>query len=150
VRHHLRGQLGRPVGGRAPQGILGSQLMTTDTAARPLSNAYTAGKLPRAAPWAVLGAALAVCLGTAAFMALSTDSEFNWILALIAGAALFVLVTWTISRLVEGARQAADRLVTSLVTAAFVLALIPLVWLTFTVVADGLPTLLNGTFLTNS
>jgi phosphate transport system permease protein len=124
--------------------------MTTDLQARPLANSLTAGKLPRAAPWAVLAASLAVCLGTGAFLALSTDEEFNWILSLIAGVALFVLANWLISRLVEGARQATDRLVTSLVTAAFVLALIPLIWLTLTVVADGLPTLFNGTFLTHS
>ena len=124
--------------------------MTTDTAPRTLTNSYTAGKLPKAAPWAVLAISLAVCLGAGLIMALSADEEFNWILSLIAGVVLFVLANWVMSRLVEGARQAADRLVTSLVTAAFVLALIPLIWLTITVVVDGLPTLLNGTFLNSS
>jgi phosphate transport system permease protein len=124
--------------------------MTTDTAPRTLANSFTAGKLPTAVPWAVLAISLAVCLGAGLIMALSADEEFNWILALIAGVVLFVLANWIISRLVEGARQAADRLVTSLVTAAFVLALIPLIWLTVTVVVDGLPTLLNGTFLNSS
>jgi phosphate transport system permease protein len=113
--------------------------MTTDTAPRTLANSYTAGKLPKAAPWAVLAISLAVCLGAGLIMALSADEEFNWILALIAGVLLFVLANWIISRLVEGARQAADRLITSLVTAAFVLALIPLIWLTITVVVDGRP-----------
>jgi phosphate transport system permease protein len=124
--------------------------MTTATAPRTLANAFTAGKLPTAAPWAVLAISLAVSLGAGLIMALSTDEEFNWILALIAGVLLFVLANWILSRLVEGARQAADRLITSLVTAAFVLALIPLIWLTVTVVVDGLPTLLNGTFLNSS
>ena len=124
--------------------------MTTDTAPRTLTNSYTAGKLPKAAPWAVLAISLAVCLGAGLIMALSADEEFNWILSLIAGVVLFVLANWVMSRLVEGARQAANRLVTSLVTAAFVLALIPLVWLTVTVVVDGLPTFLNGTFLNSS
>jgi phosphate transport system permease protein len=124
--------------------------MTTDTAPRTLANAFTAGKLPKATPWAVLAVALAVCLGAGLLIALSSDGDFNWILSTIAGVILFVIVNWLISRLVEGARQAANRLVTSLVTAAFVLALIPLVWLTVTVVVDGLPTFLNGTFLNNS
>ena len=124
--------------------------MTTDTAPRTLTNSYTAGKLPKATPWAVLAVALAVCLGAGLLIALSSDGDFNWILSTIAGVILFVIVNWLISRLVEGARQAANRLVTSLVTAAFVLALIPLVWLTVTVVVDGLPTFLNGTFLNSS
>jgi len=118
--------------------------------ARPLANAYTTGKLPSWMPWPILAGALAVSLGAFWLLAAASDAELNWIGGIIVGVALFVFVNWGISRLVEGGRQAADRLVTSLVTGAFVLALIPLVWLTITVVANGLPTLVNGTFLTNS
>ncbi|MGN6271989.1 MAG: phosphate ABC transporter permease PstA [Protaetiibacter sp.] len=125
--------------------------MTTDTAApRVLANAYTTGKLPRWMPWPILAIALAVSLVAFGLLAAASDSDINWIGGIVVGVALFIAVNWLISLLVEGGRQASDRLVTSLVTGAFVLALIPLIWLTITVVTDGLPTLTNGTFLTYS
>ncbi len=126
--------------------------MTTDTVAPPrvLANAFTTGKLPRWMPWPILAVSLAVSLGAFGLWAAASEDSFNWIGGMIVGVALFIVANWVIARLVEGGRQAADRLVTSLVTSAFVLALIPLVWLTITVVTDGLPTLLNGTFLTHS
>lgn len=126
--------------------------MTTDTAAAPrvLPNAFTTGKLPTWMPWPILAVSLAVALGGFALLAGATGDGFNWIAGIILGVVLFVVANWVIARLVEGARQAADRLITSLVTGAFVLALIPLVWLTITVVANGLPTFLNGTFLNSS
>ncbi|AYF97437.1 phosphate ABC transporter permease PstA [Protaetiibacter intestinalis] len=126
--------------------------MTTGTAPAPrlVANAFTAGKLPRWMPWPILAGSLAVALAAFGLMAAAAEEEFNWIAGTIVGVILFVVVNWVIARLVEGGRQAADRLVTSLVTGAFVLALIPLVWLTLTVVVDGLPTLLDGGFLSNS
>jgi phosphate transport system permease protein len=74
----------------------------------------------------------------------------NWIGAVILGVIAFVVLNFVIALLVEGRRRATDRLVTSLVTAAFVIALIPLVWLLETVLQYGLGTLFNGTFLDNS
>lgn len=124
--------------------------MTTETAVRPLANSFTAGKLPRWMPWPILAGALAVSLGAFFLMAAADGSGFNWIGGMIVGVILFVVANWLISRLVEGARQSADRLVTSLVTGAFVLALIPLIWLTATVVVSGAPTFFSSTFLTSS
>jgi phosphate transport system permease protein len=115
-----------------------------------LANAFTTGKLPRWMPWPILAGSLAVALGAFALLTAAPDGGFNWIGGVIVGVVLFVVANWVISRLVEGGRQAADRLVTSLVAGAFVLALIPLVWLTITVVVNGLPTFLNGTFLSYS
>jgi phosphate transport system permease protein len=57
---------------------------------------------------------------------------------LFLGAVVFALATYLTSRVVEGRRKATDRLVTIVVTVAFLLALIPLVSLLFTVVANGL------------
>lgn len=54
------------------------------------------------------------------------------------GFALYLLTVAIVSRLVEGRRKAADRLITSLVTAAFALAVIPLVSLAWTVVTNGI------------
>jgi len=110
----------------------------------------TAAKLPRWAPWALLGASLAVFLIGELLLDLGGTIEFDWIGAVVLGLACFVVVNALLSLLVEGRRQAVDRIVTSLVTAAFALALIPLAWLLVTVVQNGLGTLLNGTFLTHS
>jgi phosphate transport system permease protein len=115
------------------------------TATTPVTNTLTAGKMPKAAPWALLAGMLAVFV-IGAFILQGDD--VNWIGAVILGVIAFVVVNFVIALLIEGRRQAADRLVTSLVTAAFVVALIPLVWLLETVIQYGLGTLLNGTFLT--
>ena len=123
----------------------------TSTTARPTANALTAGKLPRGMSWVILGASLGIFLGMFYLMDLSgTTDGFNWILAIILGVFVFVILNYVVALLIEGRRPAADRLVTSLVFGAFVLALIPLIWLVITVVEAGLPTMLNGTFLTNS
>lgn len=124
--------------------------MTSATATRTVANTYTAGKLPAWTPWVILAVSLVITIGASALMAVSTGDDVNWILGMIAGVALFVLANWLLALLVEGGRQAKNRLVTSLVTGAFVLALIPLIWLTLTVLTNGFPTLTNGTFLSQS
>lgn len=126
-------------------------MTTSTTAPKGVANSLTAGRLPKFTPWLVLAVALAVAFGIAVIMSVADGTgTVNWIAALIGGAALFVVANWLLALLVEGQRQAADRFVTSLVTAAFVLALIPLVWLLVTVVQNGAPTMFNGTFLNSS
>ena len=49
------------------------------------------------------------------------------------------VVIWVVSRLIEGPRKAADRLVTALVATAFTIALLPLISVAFTTVVNGLP-----------
>ena len=123
----------------------------TQTTARPLVNSLTAGKLPKGATWMMLAASLVVFLGVFYFLDLSGATDgFNWILAIVVAVIVFIIVNYVIALLVEGSRQATNRLVTSLVTGAFVVALVPLLWLVVTVVQAGLPTMLNGTFLTYS
>ena len=61
----------------------------------------------------------------------------------VTGAAVLTAVTYTVgiyvlARVVEGRRRAVDRVVTSLVTVAFVLAMAPLVSLVWTVLSRGL------------
>lgn len=121
------------------------------TTAAPVANALTAGKLPKAAPWAMLAASLAVTvIGAYILQAAGITDDLNWIGAVILGVVIFVIVNFVIALLVEGRRQATDRFVTSLVVSAFVIALIPLVWLLVTVLQNGLGTMLNGTFLNSS
>jgi phosphate transport system permease protein len=109
----------------------------TRPATTPVSNSLTAGKLPNGAPWMILGASLVISAGLFGVIAFA-GAEFNWVGALLVGAILYVITVTLLSRIVEGARRATDRFVTALVTGAFLLAMIPLVSLTITVVTFGL------------
>jgi phosphate transport system permease protein len=100
-------------------------------------------RLPRWAPLlvAVVAAALA------ALLALTLDWS-------VAGWALLAVVVYVValpawSRLVENSRTALDRLVTTLVWAAFAIALVPLVSLVVKVLTEGAPAL-SAEFLTFS
>ncbi len=104
-----------------------------------MTNAFTAGRLPRWAPWAILAGSWAVFLGVFGIIQAAAGGDFSIAGALFFGTILFDVVLFVVSRLVEGERQARNRLVTSLVSTAFIIALLPLVSLLFTVVTEGLP-----------
>jgi len=109
------------------------------TAPRPLVNSYTAGKLPRWTPWTMLVVSWVVFGAIFAILAASgTTKDFNIVGAIFFGTVFFDIAIYTTSLLVEGARKAMDRLVTSLVATAFIIALLPLISLGWTVVAQGL------------
>lgn len=105
--------------------------------ATPIVNALSAGRLPAWAPWAILGASWAVLITIFAIMAASTGGELNIVGAILLGTVVFNIVVYVVSMLVEGRRKAADRFVTSLVSTAFIIALLPLISLLFTVVTNG-------------
>ncbi|MBX3100861.1 MAG: phosphate ABC transporter permease PstA [Salinibacterium sp.] len=114
--------------------------MTATTApTEGIVNSLTSGRLPKWAPWALLGGswlAMGVLFG---LMAAATESDFNPVLALFVGTVLFDVLIFIVAYLVEGIRQAKNRLVTSLVMTAFIIALLPLVSLLATVLINGLP-----------
>lgn len=110
---------------------------TTPRASAPIANSLTAGRLPKGASWMLLGSALVVSAVLFGVIALGTG-EYNWIGAIVVGAVLYVPGIWLFSSIVEGRRRATDRLVTALVTGAFLLAMIPLISLIFTVLSLGL------------
>lgn len=88
--------------------------------------------LPRRAPWYTLGvAALAAAL-------ISLVTGFNAALFVVATVVLYMVTIYSWSRSVEGRRKAKDRFVTSLVTSAFLLAMVPLVSVVITVIENGL------------
>jgi phosphate transport system permease protein len=111
----------------------------TPTPSSSMVNTLTTGRLPRWAPWVMLGVSWGVMLAVFGFMAVGTGSEFNIAVPLVIGTVLYIVVNFVFAYLVEGVRQAKDRLVTSLVVSAFILALIPLISLLFTVISNGLP-----------
>jgi len=124
--------------------------MSTATAAPTgIVNSLTTGRLPRWVPWTLLGTSWAVFIVIFAIVAAASKSEFNIAIALFLGTILFDILLYVIALLVEGSRQATNRLVTSLVATAFIVALLPLVSLLYTVVINGLPRF-DVTFFTNS
>ena len=122
--------------------------MTTATAG--ITNSLTTGRLPKGTPWIILGASWAVMLVVFAFVAASEPgSDYNVAAALFLGTILFDILLVIFALLVEGARQARDRFVTALVATAFIIALLPLISLLFTVVSNGLARF-DIDFFTNS
>lgn len=90
--------------------------------------------------WLVLGVSILVSFGFFALLGgVGAVDGFNFVGAVLVSAVLFVLVSYVLSRTVEGRRKANDRLATSLVTSAFVIAMLPLISLVYTTLANGLP-----------
>lgn len=79
------------------------------------------GVLPRWTPVALLAGAMLLTAGLFAVTALQGQAGF-----VVVAAVMFTLIMTATSAAVEGRRAAADRAVTTLVTGAFLLALIPL------------------------
>ena len=111
--------------------------MTAVTETTGIVNSLTAGRLPRWATWVILGASWATMIIAFALVAASSGAELNIGAALFLGTILFIVLIFVFALLVEGIRQAKDRLVTALVISAFLIALIPLISLLFTVVSNG-------------
>jgi len=111
-------------------------MTATLSGARPPRSASVAlprasAQLPRWAPAAILGASV---VAAALLLALTSFS----IVGLVAlSLLLFVVLTTVISGRVEGSRRAKDRLATTAVTSAFLLAMAPLASLLYTVVKQG-------------
>ncbi|MFE9173531.1 phosphate ABC transporter permease PstA [Streptomyces kebangsaanensis] len=118
--------------------------MSTAAIAEKRPSSLRGASLPKWSPYAIaLGSlALAVLIGTLGGL----HSRVQW--GLIA-ALLFILGTYGVSARVEGRRQAKDRVATSLVWVAFLLAVVPLVSLVWTTVQRGVK-VLDVYFLTHS
>ncbi|MCN9244196.1 phosphate ABC transporter permease PstA [Streptomyces sp. RY43-2] len=100
--------------------------------------------LPRWSPWAIAAGSVAVAIGIGAAAGLHSHVQWGLIAAL-----LFVLATYGIAARVEGRRQAKDRVATSLVWVAFLLAVVPLVSLIWVTVQRGVK-VLDFYFLSHS
>jgi phosphate transport system permease protein len=116
----------------------------TTTDAPPESRAALPLTAPRLPSWAPALVAV-VAFGAAGLLALLAGWGLTALLALTAVIFIVGLPLWAAS--VEGRRGAVDRLMTSLVWTAFAVALIPLIWVLWTVVDNGLDAI-NSQFLT--
>ncbi|MGF2950334.1 phosphate ABC transporter permease PstA [Microbacterium alcoholitolerans] len=116
--------------------------MTTLTEApttAPASTALTAGRLARWAPWALLGASLAVSFAVFGVASFGEDlADFNVAGAVIIGVLLYMVLITVVSSIAESRRKAVDRLMTALVATAFTIALLPLISLLWTVIVNGI------------
>lgn len=114
-------------------------MSATTTTSKPMVNTLASGRLPRQLPWALLGGALLVSAGvfTLVWMSAGDGAEFNIVGTVLVGVLIYGVVIYVAARLVEGSRRATDRLVTTLVTLAFTIALLPLISLVWTVVTKG-------------
>ncbi|MDG9707320.1 phosphate ABC transporter permease PstA [Streptomyces sp. DH10] len=119
-------------------------MSTTPSLAAKRPSTLRGGQLPKWAPWAIAAGSVALGLGISA--AAGLHSKIQW--ALIA-AILHVLGTYVIAARVENRRQAKDRVVTSLVWVAFLLAVVPLASLVWSTVQRGTK-VLDVYFLTHS
>jgi phosphate transport system permease protein len=105
----------------------------------PISNLQAAASLPRWYTPAALLVSFSLALASFTLSGFTNpDGAPNLVAVGVLGFTIFMLVTYLVSRSVEGRRKATDRMVTGWVTAAFSLAVIPLVSLTWTVVERGL------------
>jgi phosphate transport system permease protein len=68
----------------------------------------------------------------------AVSGGFSIALTVVYGVVLGTLAVYLVSRSVEGRRKATDRLVTTVVTSAFAIAMVPLVSLVYTVLDNGL------------
>ena len=111
----------------------------TATAVAPSTRSYTAGHLPKWAPWVLLLVCFAISAVIFAFANTGGDpSDFNIAMTLVVGMVLYMALIFVVSTVAESRRHATDRLMTALVASAFVIALLPLVSLLYTVVVAGL------------
>ncbi|GGY96349.1 phosphate ABC transporter permease PstA [Streptomyces poonensis] len=100
--------------------------------------------LPKWFPWATAAGSIVLGIGISAVAGLDSDIQWGLIAAI-----LFVLGSYAIAAKVEGRRQAKDRVATSLVWVAFILAVVPLASLIWETVRRGVK-VLDGYFLTHS
>jgi len=101
------------------------------TPQRPAVGLGTTRHLPSWAPYAALAVSAAFA---GAVLALAGFTVAGW---LVLTAVVFTVLLVAASRAVEGPRKATDRFVTSLVVGAFLLALVPLISVAWTVISNG-------------
>lgn len=129
--------------------------MTLTTAPRtpapaPATSAgLTNGRLPKSAPWGILALSFVVSALLFGVLGIASGSAFNIAGFAVVAVVLYLVLVTVVSRTVEGGRKATDRLVTGIVSAAFVLAMVPLVSLGWTVLTNGIAGI-SAEFFTSS
>ena len=113
------------------------------------SSGLTNGRLPGWSPWALLGVAAIASLVTFGVFAVAGGVPLNIAGWLVVTAIVYLILITVIATIVEGRRKATDRLVTGIVSAAFLIAMVPLISLGITVVVNGVAGI-SADFFTSS
>ncbi len=103
----------------------------------PAGPSLRSGRLPDWAPWALLGGVLAAMLLVFGLLAAAGGKGLDVAGWLVVSAIGYLALITVVSSVVEGTRKATDRFVTGLVTVAFLIAMVPLVSVSWTVVSAG-------------
>ncbi|MDT0180290.1 phosphate ABC transporter permease PstA [Microbacterium sp. ARD31] len=101
------------------------------------ATSLTNGRLAAWVPWAILAAAAGISAIIFAVPAIAGAADFNVAGFAVVTALLYLALVTLVSSLVEGRRKAVDRLVTGVVTIAFLVAMVPLVSVGWTVIVNG-------------
>lgn len=107
--------------------------MSASIAPQRTPSTLTAGQLPRWATPATVTASVVVGIVVASLL-----GEFNLGLAALFAFVLYQVITFVTGVVAEGPRKATDRLMQGFVVGAFLLALVPLLWLASSTLAAGL------------
>ena len=103
------------------------------------SAGLTSGRLPGWAPWALLGVSLVLSVIVFGVAAIGQDlADFNIAGTVIVAMVVYMVLIGVVSTIAESRRKAVDRLMTALVSTAFLIAMLPLISLLWTVVINGL------------
>ncbi len=102
------------------------------------SNGLSSGRLPRGTVWWVLLGSIVVSLSLFSLLSVANDAPFNVVGASLVALLLHMVISTGLTAAVEGKRQAIDRFVTNLVSGAFILAMVPLISVAYTVLANGI------------
>ena len=113
------------------------------------SQRLTNGHLPRWGTWAILAASLILVAILFGVLAAASGESLNVAGWLVVSAVAYLVLVTVVSTIIEGRRKAVDRLVTGVVTVAFLIAMVPLVSVAFTVVTLGAPSW-SGEFFSSS
>ncbi|MTE22687.1 phosphate ABC transporter permease PstA [Microbacterium sp. ZXX196] len=112
--------------------------MTTASVSAP-TGALSSGRLPKGTAWAVLAGAFVLSAIIFAFANASGEvADFNIAGTLFVGMLIYLAAIMILSSIAESRRHATDRLMTGLVSTAFVIACLPLVSVLWTVIVSGL------------
>jgi len=116
---------------------------TLTSAASPSgASPLTAQQLSRASRVGITTASVLIGLGINEVL-----GEVRWGWVAVIAAPTFVLLTYVASRIVEGQRRAVDRVAAATATIAFLVVMLPLISVLWTVISEG-ASRLDGTFLT--
>ncbi|WP_345752003.1 phosphate ABC transporter permease PstA [Microbacterium rhizophilus] len=125
-------------------------MTATASAPRTAAPSLRSGHMPASMPWMLLAFSMFVAGVVFALLNTSGDiAQFNIAGTLLLGMVIYLIAIGVFSSIAESRRHAVDRVMTALVVTAFVLALLPLVSLLYTVIVEGFARL-DGTFFSNS